>query len=95
MPSKKQKQKRTKHPHESDSAYFLKLVLYVVMGTIWLKFSDPIEIGSFIIYGFPLGLIVGLIFASHDHFQIDRKIGYAILIVMTVISYFAPAGIIL
>lgn len=80
---------------ESDSAYFLKLVLYVILGTFWLKFADPIQVGAFLVNGFPLGLIIGLIFASHDHFQVDRKIEYAILIVMTILTYFLPAGIIL
>lgn len=87
----KKKQKAT----ETDSTYFLKLVLYVILGTFWLKFADPIQIGDFLVNGFPLGLILGLIFASHDHFQVDRKIEYAILIVMTILSYFLPAGIIL
>ena len=85
------KQKST----ETDSAYFLKLVLYVVLGTFWLKFADPIQLGAFLVNGFPLGLILGLIFASHDHFQVDRKIEYAILIVMTILTYYLPAGIIL
>lgn len=87
----KKKQKNT----ESDSAYFLKLVLYIVLGTFWLKFAEPLQVGAFLISGFPLGLILGLIFASHDHFQVDRKIEYAILIVMTILTYFLPAGIIL
>ena len=87
----KKKQKST----ETDSAYFLKLVLYVVLGTFWLKFADPIQLGAFLVNGFPLGLILGLIFASHDHFQVDRKIEYAILIVMTILTYYLPAGIIL
>ena len=88
----KKKQKAT---DETDSAYFLKLVLYVVLGTFWLKFADPIQIGDFLVNGFPLGLILGLVFASHDHFQVDRKIEYAILIIMTILTYFLPAGIII
>ena len=88
----KKKQKAT---DETDSTYFLKLVLYVVLGTFWLKFADPIQIGDFLVNGFPLGLILGLVFASHDHFQVDRKIEYAILIIMTILTYFLPAGIII
>ena len=80
---------------EPDSLYFLKLVLYVVLGSFWLKFAVPLPIGDFLIHGFPLGLIVGLIFASHDHFQIDRKIEYAVLIIVTIVTFFMPAGIIL
>lgn len=81
--------------NEPDSVYFLKLVLYVVLGSFWLKFSEPLQLGDFLVHGFPLGLIVGLIFASHDHFKIDRKIEYAILILMTVVTFFLPAGIVL
>lgn len=88
MPKKKQIE-------EKDSTYFLKLVLYIILGTLWLKFSSPLILGGLVIQGFPLGLIVGLFFASHDHFQVDRKIEYAILIVMTIVSYFAPAGILI
>lgn len=80
---------------EPDSVYFLKLVLYVVLGSFWLKFSQPIQIGDFLIHGFPLGLVVGILFASHDHFQIDRKIEYALLVLVTIITFFLPAGIVL
>lgn len=80
---------------ESDSAYFLKIVLYVILGTLWLKFASPVEAFGAVLNGLPIGLFIGLMFASHDHFQIDRKIAYAILILMTVISYFLPAGIVI
>lgn len=81
--------------NEPDSVYFLKLVLYVVLGSFWLKFATPLQIGDFMIHGFPLGLIVGLIFASHDHFRVDRKIEYAILVLVTIVTFFLPAGIVL
>jgi hypothetical protein len=80
---------------EPDSVYFLKLVLYVVLGSFWLKFASPLQIGDFLLHGFPLGLIIGLIFASHDHFKVDRKIEYAILILVTIVTFFLPAGIVL
>jgi hypothetical protein len=80
---------------EPDSVYFLKLVLYIVLGSFWLKFARPIPIGDFLLHGFPLGLLVGLLFASHDHFKIDRKIEYAILILVTIVTFFLPAGIVL
>lgn len=88
MPAKKQ-------TSESDSTYLLKIILYIILGAFWLKFSDPVVIGNFVLNGLPVGLIVGLLFASHDHFQVDRKIEYAILIVAAVASYFLPSGIIL
>ncbi len=81
---------------ESDSAYFLKLVLFVILGSLWLKFENPVVLGdSFQLMGLPLGFFIGVAFAAHDHFAIDRKIEYAILIVMTIVSLFLPVGIIL
>jgi len=79
---------------EPDSLYFLKLVLYVILGSFWLKFSTPVPIGDFMLHAFPLGLPIGLIFAAHDHFQIDRKIEYATLVLVTIITFFLPAGIV-
>lgn len=80
---------------EPDSTYFLKLVLYIILGSFWLKFHQPIQLGSFTIHGLPLGMVIGLLFASHDHFQVDRKIEYAILIIVTIVTFFLPAGIVL
>ena len=94
----KRKQNRAKAAPiavEPDSAYFLKLVLYIVLGSLWLKFSHPVQLGDFALHGFPFGLILGLLFASHDHFQVDRKIEYAVLIMVTIVSFFLPAGILL
>jgi|JI10StandDraft_1071094.scaffolds.fasta_scaffold23416_3 hypothetical protein len=90
------KQKRTaKQPLERDSTYFLKIVLYIILGSLWIKFASPIYIGNVFVGGFPLGLVMGLLFASHDHFQVDRKIEYALLIIVTIMTYFLPAGIVL
>lgn len=80
---------------EKDSAYILKIVLYIIFGSLWLKFGDAITIGSFVLNGLPMGLMVGLLFASHDHFQIDRKIEYALLIIVAIVTYFLPAGIVI
>lgn len=58
---------------ETDSAYFLKILLYFILGTIWVKYNGYVV--------FPIGLIVGVLFSRSDHFAIDRKIEYAILII--------------
>ena len=84
---------KSSQTHEADSEYLLKIVLYVILGSLWIGFKQPLNIGEFVVHGFPLGLIIGLLFASHDKFQIDRKIAYAILIIMTVITSFLPASI--
>lgn len=75
--------------------FILKLVLYVVLGTFWLKFSQPLSLGGFFLSGLPVGLLVGLFIASRDRFQVDRKIEYAVLFVVTIVSYFVPAGILI
>ncbi len=81
---------------ESDSTYFLKLVVFVLLGTLWLKFAQPIIWLGVPFAGFPLGLLVGLLLVSRfEKYQSDRKIWYAILLVVTIICYFVPAGIVI
>ncbi len=82
---------KQKLSNESDSAYFLKIVLFILLGSLWLRFEQPLEIGPLLVGGIPIGLFIGLIFAAHDHFQIDRKIEYALLIIMTILTIFIPA----
>lgn len=102
MTTKKQKRHNTTNKThsrqvavESDGMYFLKLVLVFLLGTFWLKFEAPLSLGSFVLTGVPLGFLAGIIIVSRfEHFQIDRKIWYAMLIVVTLISYFLPAGIV-
>lgn len=81
---------------ESDSTYFLKLVVIVLLGTLWLKFAEPFMLGGFQFTAIPLGIILGfLIVRAFEHHQEDRKIWYAVLLVVGVISYFVPAGIVI
>lgn len=63
---------------EADSAYFLKILIYFVLGTIWVKYNGIVV--------FPLGLALGVLIAQHDHFAIDRKIEYAILIISSLLG---------
>lgn len=75
--------------NELDGVYILKLLLYVLLGSLWLKVTN----GDSISIGVPVGFIIGLAFASHEHFQIDRKIEYAALLVAMLFGYFAPYGL--
>lgn len=81
---------------ETDGTYFLKLVVFVLLGTLWLKFGQPITMGNVPLNGIPLGFLVGLVLVSQfEKYQSDRKIWYAILLVVTIICYFVPAGIVI
>ncbi|MDX2775920.1 hypothetical protein PV379_00935 [Streptomyces caniscabiei] len=81
---------------ETDGTYFLKLVVFVLLGTLWLKFGTPVMVGGMPFNGIPLGLLVGLVLVSQfEQYQSDRKIWYAILLVVTIICYFVPAGIVI
>lgn len=80
---------------ETDGAYFLKIVMYIIFGSLWIKLGTPIYIGIVPITGIPIGLFIGLLFASHDHFQVDRKIEYVLLIVVAIISNFWASGIVI
>jgi hypothetical protein len=88
----KTQRRKAKIQNESDSVYILKLILYIFLGALWLRVKVS---GSDRGVPIPIGFLVGLLFASHDHFQIDRKIEYALLISAMLISFFLPFGIVL
>ncbi len=72
-----------------DGVYLMKMALYLLVGSVWIKISNGSDIGIPV----PIGLIIGLVFTLHEHFQIDRKIEYAILLVAMLFGYFAPYGL--
>jgi hypothetical protein len=82
------KNKKSQKASESDGVYVLKLVLYLVLGAqwVWLQHAD----GSS--FGLPVGLLLGFIFAAHDHFKIDRKVEYAVLLVAALAGYILQIG---
>lgn len=75
--------------NELDAIYFLKLVVYLLLGSLWLKITD----GQTTQIPIPIGFMIGLVFASHDHIQLDRKVGYAVLLVAMLVGFWAPFGI--
>jgi hypothetical protein len=87
---------RRERVFESDGTYLLKLVAFVLLGTLWLKFHTPVSWLGMPLTGLPIGLLIGLLLVNQfEKYQEDRKIWYAILIVVTIICYFVPAGIVL
>jgi hypothetical protein len=85
----KKKPTRKNQPVEKDAIYALKLILFFILGCMWLR------IGGASGTPIPVGLVFGILFASHDHFQIDKKIEFAILLVATILSFVAPIGFVL
>ena len=65
-------------PRETDNVYFLKILVYLVLGTVWVKYNGFVVL--------PLGLILGIVLAQKDHFAIDRKIEYAVLVVSAILG---------
>jgi len=85
----KSKRKAGKQSVELDSVYVLKLVMYLIIGTLWLRIGRAD--GSNI--PIPVGLVIGMLFAIHDHFKIDRKIEYAILLVAMLVGFWSQIGL--
>ena len=88
MTKKKKSIKPAERP-EKDSVYIFKLVLFFILGCLWVRIggADGLPL--------PIGLLFGIIFAGHDHFQIDKKIEFAILLIATILSFIAPIGFVL
>jgi hypothetical protein len=84
------KNKKISPTTDFDGVFVLKLVLYVILGSLWLKLDSGTMQSTIPI---PIGLIAGLIFATHEHFRIDRKIEYAVLVLAALIGLIAPYGL--
>lgn len=82
--------------YQSDGTYFAKLVACIVLGAVWLRLSQPIQIGALVIPGIPIGLIVGVAFVYYlEKYQTDRKNLYIVLVVTAMVSFFLPTGIVI
>ncbi len=82
---------KTNTAANADGLYLLKLVMYTILGTQWLW----IETGSGQTVPLPIGLLLGLLFAMHEHFQVDRKIEYAVLLAAMLAGFIAHVGILI
>lgn len=90
MVKKKTVKRKVKVPAETDGAYFLKIVLYLIIGAQWVYLVNPDQSRQIPL---PIGLAIGALFAAHDHFQLDRKIEFAILAIACFIGYWAQTGL--
>jgi hypothetical protein len=75
-----------------DSIFLLKIVMYLILGSQWVRFVDANGTGQIPI---PVGLLVGLLFAVQDHFQIDRKIEFTVLLVAMFVGFWSQIGIVI
>jgi hypothetical protein len=82
------KRTTTRHPHEADSKYLLKIVLYLAISSQWLRLQS----GDTSI-PLPIGALIAVFFALHEHFQIDRKIELALILAGMFIAFWLPMGI--
>jgi len=89
MAKTKKRSKTASDPQDFDGVYLLKLALYVILGSMWIKISN----GDGLNLPLPVGMVIGIVFASHEHFRLDRKIEYAVLLVAMLVGYFAPYGL--
>ena len=81
---------------EPDSTYFLKLVVVAILGSLWLKFQTPLSFGALVFNALPLGLLIGVLLVQQfETSPFDRRIWYAVLLVVAIVSYFLPAGILI
>lgn len=87
---------RSRQISETDGVYFLKLIVVVLLSTLWLKFAAPLSWQGIPLTAFPLGALIvaaGIKLLEKDGY--NRKIWFAVLVVVTIISYFVPAGIVI
>lgn len=78
--------KRKKQKNETDSKYFIKLLVFFFLGAFWLR----IGLSSGNVLSLPVGMVVGLLLARRERFQVDRKIEYAVLLIGMVLGAYIP-----
>ena len=80
--------------YENDSAFFTKLVAFVVLSALWIRLKNPIEIGVFSVQAVPAGLLIALLLVLKiEKYQFNRKIWYVTLILMAILTSFTPVGV--
>ncbi len=82
---------------ETDGVYLLKLMATAMAGLLWLRLANPIILFNAIPVGaVPVGAMVALILiATLEKAQFNRKIMYALLVVVTIVGFFVDAGIVI
>lgn len=74
---------------DKNALYALKLVIFFILGCLW------IQVGGENGVPLPIGLIFGLVLTTHEHFIVDRKIEYLVLFIAAILSFIEPIGFVL
>ncbi len=82
---------------EPDGVYLFKLIAVTLAGLMWLRLADPLIVADTVPVGaFPVGALVALLLIAWlEKAQFNRKILYAVLVVVTIIGFFLDAGIVI
>lgn len=82
--------------YERDGAFFLKLVVFIILSALWIRLQVPLEIGPFVVQAIPAGLVIALLLVLKiEKYQFNRKIWYATLILMAILTSFTPVGVVI
>ena len=84
--------KKIQKARETDGEFLFKLVMYLLVSSIWIK---VVILSEFIQLPIPLGLFAALLFASREHFQIDRKLEYAVIMVGVLVGFWSNTGLLI
>lgn len=82
---------------ETDGVYLLKLMATAIAGLLWLRLESPIIFFNSIPLGaIPVGTMIALLLiATLEKAQFNRKIMYALLVVVSIVGFFVDAGIVI
>ena len=70
--------------------------MVTLAGLFWIRLNDPLLVGAIPLGAFPAGALVALVLIRWlEKAQFNRKILYAVLVVVTIIGFFMNAGIVL
>lgn len=80
--------------NEPDGIYILKLTLLLVISSFWIKISSGQAHGS-AFQGLPVGVLAAFLLTRRfEHNSLNRRIWYLLIIIVGLVSYFLPAGIV-
>ena len=80
---------------ESDGIYILKLALLLIISSFWIKISTG-QASGVAFQGVPIGVLLALLLTrKFERNPLNRRIWYLLIIIVGLVSYFLPAGIVI